>query len=454
MPENQVIFKRGESLSAYNSLQTKDANTLYFVLDPAEGNHLFLGEKEVTDPTDLESALTRIQSLETDSGNLKSILQGFLTSPTADAVKTYIDGIKTTIEGEIGTLASLTTDAKTTVVAAINEVDAAVDAAKTASTITVTSANDSAFLKKYTISQGGVPVGVTIDIPKDMVVNGGSVIKASSVPGGIQVGDEGEPVTDDTKFLRLDIANQEEPVYIPVADLVDAYTAQASASEIQLAISDTNEISASVVNGSIALEKLSSTVQASLAKADSAVQNVATGTTPGTISVTTGGSPAQDVAVNGLKKVATSGLSEDITYSEETTVKDALDDLYLSIGEGGSVLTQIAEAIGELDSSTTATAGSVLTGVTIADGKITEKTEVALTAENTKYGESSTVDAELDKILGGTEVVGSIAKQVNDAKTSIVGTSGDTSATLTLNGLKKYTDETVSANAMVWSTIE
>lgn len=453
MPENQVIFKRGKSLSAYNSLPTKDADTLYFVLDPAEGNHLFLGEKEVTDPTDLESALTRITSLETDSGNLKSILQGFLTSPTADAVKTYIDGIKTTIEGEIGTLASLTTDAKTTVVAAINEVDAAVDAAKTASAITVTSANDSAFLKKYTISQGGVPVGVTIDIPKDMVVNGGSVIKASSVPGGIQVG-EGEPVTDDTKFLRLDIANQEEPVYIPVADLVDAYTAQASASEIQLAISDTNEISASVVNGSIALEKLSSAVQASLAKADSAVQNVATGTTPGTISVTTGGSPAQDVAVNGLKKVATSGLSEDITYSEETTVKDALDDLYLSIGEGGSVLTQIAEAIGELDSSTTATAGSVLTGVTIADGKITEKTELALTAENTKYGESSTVNAELDKILGGTEVVGSIAKQVNDAKTSIVGTAGDTSATLTLNGLKKYTDETVSANAMVWSTIE
>ena len=453
MPENQVIFKRGESLSAYNSLPTKDANTLYFVLDPAEGNHLFLGEKEVTDPTDLESALTRIQSLETDSGNLKSILQGFLTSPTADAVKTYIDGIKTTIEGEIGTLTSLTTDAKTTVVAAINEVDAAVDAAKTASAVTVTSANDSAFLKKYTISQGGVPVGVTIDIPKDMVVNGGSVVKASSVPGGIQVG-EGEPVTDDTKFLRLDIANQEEPVYIPVADLVDAYTAQASASEIQLAISGTNEISASVVNGSIALEKLSSAVQASLAKADSAVQKVATGTTPGTLSVTTGGGPAQDVAVNGLKKVATTGLSEDITYSEETTVKDALDDLYLSIGEGGSVLTQIAEAIGELDSSATATAGSVLTGVTIADGKITQKTEVALNAENTKYGESSTVDAELDKILGGTEVVGSIAKQVNDAKTSIVGTSGDTSATLTLNGLKKYTDETVSANAMVWSTIE
>lgn len=453
MPENQVIFKRGESLSAYNSLPTKDANTLYFVLDPAEGNHLFLGEKEVTDPTDLESALTRIQSLETDSGNLKKVLQGFLTSPTADAVKTYIDGIKTTIEGEIGTLTSLTTDAKNNVVAAINEVDAAVDAAKTASAVTVTSANDSAFLKKYTISQGGVPVGVTIDIPKDMVVNGGSVVKASSVPGGIQVG-EGEPVTDDTKFLRLDIANQEEPVYIPVADLVDAYTAQASASEIQLAISGTNEISASVVNGSIALEKLSSAVQASLAKADSAVQKVATGTTPGTLSVTTGGGPAQDVAVNGLKKVATTGLSEDITYSEETTVKDALDDLYLSIGEGGSVLTQIAEAIGELDSSATATAGSVLTGVTIADGKITQKTEVALNAENTKYGESSTVDAELDKILGGTEVVGSIAKQVNDAKTSIVGTSGDTSATLTLNGLKKYTDETVSANAMVWSTIE
>ena len=57
-------------------------------------------------------------------------------------------------------------------------------------------------------------------------------------------------------YVKLTIANQETPIYINVADLVDAYTAQANASQVQLVISDTNEISATIVAGSVGTTEL------------------------------------------------------------------------------------------------------------------------------------------------------------------------------------------------------
>lgn len=72
----------------------------------------------------------------------------------------------------------------------------------------------------YVIKQGGVTVG-TINHPKDMVVTSGEVVEVEGV-----------------KYLRLTIANQDEPVDIAVTDLVDLYTPGAG-----IAISDTNEVS-------------------------------------------------------------------------------------------------------------------------------------------------------------------------------------------------------------------
>lgn len=81
------------------------------------------------------------------------------------------------------------------------------------------------FLKTYEIFQGGVSVG-KIDIPKDMVVTSGIITTGAN----------------DEKVLRLTIANQAEPVDIPVADLVDVYTPGNG-----IEISNSNEISAKVV---------------------------------------------------------------------------------------------------------------------------------------------------------------------------------------------------------------
>ena len=165
----------------------------------------------------------------------------------AKAVKDSADAI----DAKIGTLADLDTTVKTDLVNAINEVRAAVDAGGTGSQVTIdTSATTEGYLKSYTIKQGENTVGV-IDIPKDLVVTAGEVV----------VNPEGQTAGT---YVKLTIANQETPIYINVADLVDAYTAQASATQIQLAISATNEISATIVAGSVGTTELSSEVNTTL----------------------------------------------------------------------------------------------------------------------------------------------------------------------------------------------
>lgn len=74
------------------------------------------------------------------------------------------------------------------------------------------------YLKSYELRKNGEKVGVTIDIPKDLVVTSGEVkeVEEANVPyEGAVIGD---------LYLQLTIANQETPVYIPVKSLTDVYT--------------------------------------------------------------------------------------------------------------------------------------------------------------------------------------------------------------------------------------
>ena len=96
-------------------------------------------------------------------------------------------------------------------------------------------------LKSYVISQGGSVIG-TISIPKDLIVSSGSVVVGDWVDGVFT-----ENASGTGKAIKLVISNQSEPIYINVQDLANVYTAQQGATEIQLAISNTNEISATLV---------------------------------------------------------------------------------------------------------------------------------------------------------------------------------------------------------------
>lgn len=109
------------------------------------------------------------------------------------------------------------------------------------------------FLKKYDFYQGSTSVIAnkigTIDLAKDLVVEKGSVV---TVTGGVD--SEGEATTEaDGTYLKLVIANQATRVYINTKDLVEDFTVEAGATEVQLAIDTTSgrELQARLVAGGV-----------------------------------------------------------------------------------------------------------------------------------------------------------------------------------------------------------
>lgn len=221
-------------------------------------------------------AIAKLNGDETTDGSIAKAVK-----TAQDTLQGKIDVNKKEVDGKIGTLTDLTTDDKTSLVKAINENKAAIDAAKAADKVTLdTTTTTDGMLKSYTVKQGTKTIGV-IDIPKDMVVKSGVV---EENPEGQKAG----------TYIVLTLANAtEDKIYINVASLVDIYTAEKNAVQVQLTINPTTrEISAVIVAGSIGTVeladgaittvkiadgvvtkvKLATEVQASLDKADSALQ--------------------------------------------------------------------------------------------------------------------------------------------------------------------------------------
>ena len=98
------------------------------------------------------------------------------------------------------------------------------------------------YLKTYQFTYG---TGTTfeIDIPKDLVVESGDVIVVS----------DDAPVSGLTNgtYLKLVIVNQTEPIYINTSDLCDVYTGKTATDGVSVSVSDTNEISATLVGKAV-----------------------------------------------------------------------------------------------------------------------------------------------------------------------------------------------------------
>lgn len=92
----------------------------------------------------------------------------------------------------------------------------------------------------YTLSQGSETIG-TINIPKDMVVQSGSVVKGTFA----QDGSFAESASGKDTALKLVIANSSQAVYINVKDLAQTYAGGTTA-DVTVAISDTNAITATL----------------------------------------------------------------------------------------------------------------------------------------------------------------------------------------------------------------
>lgn len=155
----------------------------------------------------------------------------------------------------------------------------------------------------YHLTKDGVNTGAAINIPKDLFVKEGKIVDNPS----------GQPAG---KYIELTLQNQTNPIYINVADLVDAYTEGNG-----ITISGTNEISAKVVaaNGlsvgssGIAMALASGTANGAMSSAqftklggidEGATANTITlnGTatkTPSFYAPTTGGTTGQHLVSNG-----------------------------------------------------------------------------------------------------------------------------------------------------------
>ena len=207
------------------------------------------------------------------------------------------------------------------------------------------------YLKSYTFTgPDGTPVD--IDIPKDLVVTKGEVVK------------EGK----DT-FIQLTIANQVAPVKINVKDLVDVYTAQANAAQVQLAISGTNEISATIKPGSIAKTDLTSAVQGSLDKADAAAPQSALDAANAEIAKI-----KTDVAAHGVKSVTASGTG----YVTASAVTNDAGVATITVASTDALATAVTAATSALQAGDVTAGTGMLTlnvkgtPVTVPHGSMAE----------------------------------------------------------------------------------
>ena len=232
------------------------------------------------------------------------------------------------------------------------------------------------YLKSYTFTgPDGTPID--IDIPKDLVVTKGEIVK------------EGK----DT-FIQLTIANQDAPVKINVKDLVDVYTAQANAAQVQLAISGTNEISATIKPGSIAKTDLATAVQGSLDKADAAAPQSALDATNAEIAKI-----KTDVAAHGVKSVTASGTG----YVTASAVTDDAGVATITVASTDTLATAVTAANSALQAGDVKAGTGMLTlnvkgtTVTVPHGSMAEAdADTYLTKEATNQA----INAKAEEING------------------------------------------------------
>lgn len=226
----------------------------------------------------------------------------------------------------------------------------------------------------YHLTKDGTNTGAAINIPKDLFVKEGKVVDNPT----------GQPAG---KYIELTLQNQANPIYINVADLVDAYTAGNG-----ITISATNVVSAKVVAGNglsvdasgIKMGVASGTAAGAMSAADKTkLDGIDTGATANTITLngaatktpsfyapTTAGTKGQQLVSNGTgapvwQDVPTILKKYTATNGAITAVGGAFSWAIAAATHG--VSSPIAVQVYEV-----ATGGMVLTDVSVAtNGNVT-----------------------------------------------------------------------------------
>lgn len=183
----------------------------------------------------------------------------------------------------------------------------------------------------YHLTKDGTNTGAAINIPKDLFVKSGEIVDN---PAGQSAG----------KYIKLTLQNQDEPIYINVADLVDAYTAGNG-----ITISETNVVSAKVVaaNG---LSVGASGIAMALASTDAA--GAMSSADKGKLDLIDKGATANTITLNGA-------VTPDPTFYAPTTVGTTGQHL-VSSGTGAPTwqnMPTILKKYTEYNDALTATGG-------------------------------------------------------------------------------------------------
>lgn len=244
-----------------------------------------------------------------------------LSTPIESAVSAAKNELSDTINGIDGRLQTVEGAYETK-----DNVAAAKSEAIAAGKLTIAEAAGSGnVLKTYTFTQNGAEVG-KINLAKDLVVSGGEIVEKEGV-----------------KYLSLSIANQESPVEIPVADLVDVYTGST-----YIAISEGNQISVKFAELDAELVKETSAVGAKMkANADAAAAADAKGA-QGIADAKSALEHSQGVRTDLGNKTD----SADSTGSAFARIAKLSEDLNSLSGGAGSVADQIDNKLSAYNTAT------------------------------------------------------------------------------------------------------
>ena len=304
----------------------------------------------------------------------------------------------------------------------------AIDALSTSSKVTLENADGTeGILKVYTIKQGGTTVG-TINIPKDLVVTSGSVVKGTWDDGVFT-----ENVSGSGTALKLVIANQTNPVYINTLDLVKDHT-----SGNGIAISDTNEISVkrdtasenflTVGADGVKLDGVQNAISAASGHVNTIIDaRLGTGVTSEStatdqFAALSGQITSINATIDSLDATVTGGSTHvDVTVGQAngkiTSVTVANNDI-ASATDLTNEITNRTNAIKGISGDTTIDNGKVITAISQRNG-IVSVTAATLGAENVS---ASTIDSsDATVAVTGTNVsaqIGSLATSIKSVSTA------------------------------------
>lgn len=230
---------------------------------------------------EIENIKNELNEIKTARDNIKTALENEGETVTND-IRTYantipnVNKVKTVNSVEADTNKNVqldaskiniddTAEAKQTIKVAIETLRNDVNNISVPEYSVIETTVTEGYSKTYSLTKDGTEVGVKINIPKDLVVNKGSVkvVATAGTPyDGAVVGD---------KYLDIELNDPtKDHIYIPVKELVDVYTGKNN-NKTHVVIGSDNSIEVQIQSGSIEKTDLKQELQDEITNAPSLI---------------------------------------------------------------------------------------------------------------------------------------------------------------------------------------